>query len=304
MAKDLSVIIPAYNRADVLEKCLNALAAQTYPKAGFEIIIVDDGSSDRTREVAAAFVDKKSGDAKYFRQENKGPASARNLGIKNATGEIALFIGDDIIAGPELLERHAAWHKRNTGDSAALLGYVTWDPALEITPFMRWLENGGPQFSFSELEDRAEADPRRFFYTCNISLKRRFLAEKGMFDEEFPHAAYEDTELGHRLKAAGLKLYFDRKAAAWHQHYTSLGDACNRMIKVGESRKILNLKIGLPAYDPEPPFIRRILKVLKIVLYYPLAALLEKRTAASGIFRYVMDYYNALGVERSRGGGK
>lgn len=298
--KNLTVIIPTYNRAETLGKCLKALAGQTYPAAGFEVLIVDDGSTDRTGEAAASFISEGTVDAKYLRQENKGPAAARNLGIKNAAGEVVLFIGDDIIAGPGLVQRHADWHLKNQAPGAALLGYVTWNPELEITPFMVWLENGGPQFGFNELEDGAEVGSRGFFYTCNISLKRRFLTENGLFDEEFPYAAYEDSELGGRLRTRGLKLFFDRKAAAWHQHYTSLADACKRMVKVGESKKILNLKTGLPAYEPRPRLIRRFLKIFKIAVYYPLAAYFEKRRIAAGIFRYVMEYYYAAGVEKSR----
>lgn len=302
MKKYLTVIIPTYNRVETLEKCLKALAGQTYRNTGFEVIIADDGSTDRTAELVAAVIKRGSVDTKYFRQEKKGPAAARNLGMKNADGEVILFIGDDIIAGPDLLERHAAWHLKNPRENSALLGYVTWDLGLEITPFMHWLENGGPQFNFNELQDGAEADPSRFFYTSNISLKRRFLTENGFFDEEFPYAAFEDVELGCRLKDAALKLFFDRKAVAWHHHYTSLQDACKRMIKVGESKNILNRKTGLSVYEPEIPLIWRLLRVFKIFLYYPLAAFFEKRTVVVGIFNYVMTYYYAMGVESSRGG--
>ncbi|MCG2725690.1 MAG: glycosyltransferase family 2 protein [bacterium] len=303
MTKYLTVIIPTYNRAETMKKCLKAIEAQTYTASRFEVIIVDDGSTDKTEELAADFVRQGTVDARYYRQKNRGPAAARNLGIKNADGEILLFIGDDIIAAPDLLKRHVAWHLENISDNAALLGYVTWDRSLKITPFMHWLENGGPQFSFNELENGAEADPCRF-YTCNISLKRRFLTKNGLFDEEFPYAAFEDVELGYRLKAAGLKLFFNRKAVAWHHHYTSLEDACKRMIKVGESKKILNRKIGLSAYEPKTLFIRRVMNIFKISLYYPLAVFFEKRMIAAGIFKYVMNYYYTLGVERSRGGCK
>lgn len=293
--KKITVIIPTYNRAETLRICLEALSAQTFPASGAEILIVDDGSRDNTAGVAASFIKEGAVETRYLRQENKSPAAARNLGVKNAAGELVLFIGDDIIAAPDLLARHVAWHRDNPADGAALLGYVTWDPALEVTPFMYWLENGGPQFGFNQLEDGAEADPRGYFYTCNISLKRRFLNEKGLFDEEFPYAAFEDSELGYRLRGAGLKLFFDRKAYAWHHHYTSLNDACGRMIKVGESRKILNRKIGLPALEPAPALIRLLLKKLKICLYYPLAKYFEKRKVSAGIFRYVMAYYYAKG---------
>ena len=92
----ISVIIPTYNRKDILIKCLNALNKQTLSHTAYEVIVVDDGSNDGTEDaiknlqLACKFT--------YLRQENKGPGAAKNLGIKHATGELLLFINDDIIA--------------------------------------------------------------------------------------------------------------------------------------------------------------------------------------------------------------
>lgn len=300
----LSVVIPTYNRKKTLEKCLKALSEQTYSKSEYEVLIVDDSSSDGTEFIIKEFCAAEQFPIRYFRQAHKGPAAARNYGITNAEGEIVLFLGDDIIAEPELLTRHADWHLKNPARNMALLGYVTWDPDLEITPFMRWLENGGPQFNFNELTDGAEADPCKSFYTCNISLKRKFLLENGLFDEDFPSAAFEDLELGGRLKGAGLKLFLDRKAAAWHHHYTSLKDACSRMVRIGELKRIMNRKTGLPEQEPKSPLIRRVFKVVKIGLYYPIAVFFERRKVVGGIYKYVMEYHRARGVENSRDGQK
>ncbi len=302
--KSLTVIIPTCNRVETLERCLQALASQAPYGSGFEVIVVDDGSTDGTAQSISALIGGGGMNLRCFRQGNRGPAAARNLGIKNASGDVVLFIGDDIIPAPDLLAAHDYWHRQNRDPGAALLGYATWDPQLEITPFMRWLENGGPQFNFSELQDGAEADPCRFFYTCNISLKRSFMVDNGLFDEEFPHAAYEDMELGRRLGALGLKLIFNKKAVALHHHYTSLEEACKRMIKVGEARVIFNRKLGLPTNLYSRPLIRRVLSKIKILLYYRLAAFFEKKNIAAGIFGYVMEYYFIMGMDRFRGGTK
>ena len=80
MKKTITVIIPTYNRAETLRKCLKALAAQTFPASGAEVLVVDDGSGDNTEEVAASFIKEGAVETKYLRQENKGPAAARNLG--------------------------------------------------------------------------------------------------------------------------------------------------------------------------------------------------------------------------------
>src|SRR3989338_8732025 len=221
----ITVIIPTYNRKDILRRCLNALARQSYPAKNYEIIIVDDGSTDGTEDLVKPFLNNYICPLRYFKQENRGPAAARNLGIKNATGNIVLFMGDDIIAQSNFLEEHMAWHDRYPDDSTAVLGYVTWSPEIEITPFMRWLENGGPQFHFWQINDKIEIESSYFFYMCNVSVKRNFLVKAGVLcDEDFPYAAYEDTELGMRLKARGLILKYNKNAVGYHDHYNLLRD--------------------------------------------------------------------------------
>ena len=201
------------------------------------------------------------------------------------------------MASPGLLERHSAWHAANAGADAALLGYVTWAETLKVTPFMKWLENGGPQFGYGELTDGAEADPARFFYTCNISLKKEFVTGNGLFDEDFKWAAYEDLELGLRLKARGLKLYYDKKAAAWHDHRTTLSAACARMLKVGESAELFRVKTGGAEAGRPAPFYLKVLRALRFSVYFPLARVLEHTAVSGHVFKYVMWYYRRRGAE-------
>jgi GT2 family glycosyltransferase len=165
---------------------------------------------------------------------------------------------------------------------------------------MRWLENGGPQFGYGDLTDGGEVDPAKYFYTCNISVKNEFLLKNGLFDEDFPAAAFEDAELGYRLKAKGLRLTFDRKALGWHRHYTSLKDACGRMVKVGEARDIFNRKICSTSEANIFSPLRKPLRALKLALYYPLALFFEKRKISARIFRYVLSYYYREGLEKAR----
>jgi len=208
----LTVIIPTYNRRDTLLKCLKALTHQSCSKECFEIILVDDGSTDGTDGAIHSWMDQKPCDVKYFQQENRGPAAARNVGIRNAKGQVLLFLGDDVIPNNNLLEEHMEWHKRFGADNSAMLGFVTWSPELEITPFMQWLENGGPQFSFRSIKDKNNVNGAVFFYTSNISVKRCFLLENDeLFDEDFPYAAHEDSELGYRLSKKGLMLTYNEK---------------------------------------------------------------------------------------------
>lgn len=293
----LSVIIPTYNRKEILKKCLNALFNQTYPKSDYEIIVIDDGSTDGTEELVKSIINGSPCVLRYFKQENKGPAVARNVGIENANGEIILFIGDDIIATSTLLEEHIKWHKNYPEDNVAVLGYVTWSPEIEITPFMKWLENGGPQFAYYKLR-HGQKVPWNSFWTCNISAKKRFLIENGLFDEDFPSAAYEDSELGYRLHKKGLKLLFNKSAIAYHYHYTSLDDACQRMIKVGESAYMFSKKTGRePKLISKSPM-RRFLSKVKFAVYYLIARFYEKRKVKEKIFLYIMDYCWFVGSEK------
>lgn len=237
----LSVIIPTYNRKDTLAKCLNALFRQTFPRSEYEIVVVNDGSTDGTQEVMEKLAASVPLELRCYRQEHKGPAAARNLGIKEARGKIALIIGDDIIATAHLLEEHMAYHQQYRQKNISVLGYVTWSPEIKITPFMRWLENGGPYFHYWEIQGKAEVD-YRYFYTCNISFKRDFLLENGLFDEDFPYAAWEDIELGYRLEQRGHRIFYNPRAIAYHHHQLDLNSVCQRAILVGKSARIFYSK--------------------------------------------------------------
>ena len=238
----LSVIIPTYNRKDVLSRSLSALFSQTY-KGEYEIIVINDGSTDGTEKEMKRIMKNAPVSLKYFRQKNKGAAAARNVGIKNAEGKILLFIGDDIIPTPNLLEEHINYHNRYPEKNKAVSGYVTWHPDLEVTPFMWWLENGGPQFSYNDITTTDGEIDCTYFCSSNISLKRKFLLSGGLFNEDFPYASYEDTELRYRLEEKGLKIIYNPNAVGYHFHPISISSYCKeRQLKKGISEVILCTK--------------------------------------------------------------
>jgi glycosyltransferase involved in cell wall biosynthesis len=226
--KSLTVVIPTYNRAQVLKKALEAYAAQGLPEAIHELIVVDDGSTDETKAVVDELEHKAPFPVRYFRQENKGPAAARNVGIREARAEIILFTDSDIVPHRDLVRQHLEWHRRNPEASAAVLGYVTWPPDPPPTPFMRWYGEQGALFSFGEFRGGQELTFLNF-YTCNLSLKSEFLRTNGLFDEEFKSAAYEDIELGYRLSKAGLRLLYGYDAVGYHYQFISFADACRKV---------------------------------------------------------------------------
>jgi glycosyltransferase involved in cell wall biosynthesis len=220
----VSVIIPTYNRPGMLKRVVEALLSQSFQD--FEIIIVDSSSADETGNIAKEIAYGSSQDLVYLKQEKRGAGAARNLGIKHASGGLVVFIDDDVLPAPYLLEEHVAAHQRHEGDNIAIVGAVVYSRELRFSPFMRWLAERGPAFYQSRESDGALLD-YRFFCTANLSLKRGFLLEKGAFDEQF-RAFYDDIELGYRLQQEGLQIIFHKKAIGDHLRGETLEDFCER----------------------------------------------------------------------------
>jgi glycosyltransferase involved in cell wall biosynthesis len=232
----ITVIITTYNREKQLAKCLDKIKNQTLTADAYEVIVVNDGSTDQTEK----FLDEQSG-IKVFHQENAGQGNARNLAIPHAQGQVILFIGDDIYAPESFLETHVNFHKENPNLEDACLGLTLWDQDLKQNPFMQWLTDGGPQFAYHKLKPGEEAS-FWFFYTSNISLKAELL-HKQPFDPDFKGYGWEDTELAYRMqKEEGLRITYTPAALAYHDHYMEEDSLKNKMKKIGANANIFQMK--------------------------------------------------------------
>ncbi len=233
MSFPIGVVIPTYNRADVLLRCLRHLEAQIWKD--FEVVVVDDGSTDDTRRQIEAYAAQTSLQLQYRRQENSGPARARNYAISLLRSQVCLLIGDDILASPDFVQQHLTLHRNRPELQVAGLGLTRWnEDSQAVTPFMRWLDSGGFQFAYGDLLNGA-SPTWRHFYTSNLSLKTEHL-RKHPFDESFPTAAMEDIELGYRMEMQGeLEIVFLPTAVAEHLHPTGIPQACRRMVGVGSA---------------------------------------------------------------------
>ena len=109
LIKPPGVVIPTYNRCDALVECLAHLENQTCKN--FEVVVVDDGSTDSTPKLMESYLKKTPLAVRYARQDNGGPAKARNLGISMLHSPVCVLIGDDIFASPNLVDRHMNWHR-------------------------------------------------------------------------------------------------------------------------------------------------------------------------------------------------
>ena len=230
------MVIPTRDRREILAETLRRLAAQREP--GCEVVVVDDGSTDDTAELVRGLAGELPIDLRLERQEPSGPAAARNRGLAVARGGVCLFLGDDTWPLPGLLRRHLEFHRAHPEPGAALLGRMTWAREARPTAFMRWIEQSGIQFEYPANRARARLSGR-FFYTANVSVKRAYVLGHGGFDESFPHASSEDTELGLRLERAGMALAYDPSAGAEHFHPVDLPGAVRRMRKAGASTALL-----------------------------------------------------------------
>lgn len=237
-ARQLGVVIPTYNRPAALLECLDHLQNQTCKD--FEVVVVDDGSTDSTSKQMEIYLASTPLAMRYVLQSNSGPAKARNLGISLLHAPVCLMLGDDILASPTLVESHLRLHRKFPDVEIAALGWTKWSTSGQtITPFMRWLGEGPIQFAYKDLLEGAQADWKHF-YTSNLSVKTELL-RKFPFKEDFPYAAMEDIELAYRIKTqCGLEMKFIPEALADHLHPTTFRQACERMVRVGYSCRLFH----------------------------------------------------------------
>jgi GT2 family glycosyltransferase len=250
----LSVVIPTKDRADALARTLDTLERQRGGDAELEAVVIDNGSSDGTVEQVRRRAGSTALPIRLLEQPEGGPAAARNAGAAAAGGEVLLFLGDDTEPADEhLLCAHLDLHASRPDPSYAVLGRITWTPHKPVTPFMRWLENGGPQFHYCELE-AGPVDPASYFYSSHASVKRSMFEQVGGFDQRFPTAAVEDTELGVRLADAGLELDYHPKLIVLHDHPTTPEQSLRRSVAVGRSAALYNrLQPDRPHPGVQPP---------------------------------------------------
>jgi glycosyltransferase involved in cell wall biosynthesis len=188
---NLSIIIATKDRAALLDGALASLARQDAAPP-FEIIVVDNGSTDATRVVAA------SHPVTYIYEPVPNRGLARNRGLAAATGSHVLFVDDDVVVPPQFLAAHASAHARSIFPQA-VSGPILNVPAPDVRPLPSAL-------NFSNA----------FFCTCNVSVPLAALRAAGGFDASFDLYGWEDTELGVRLRNRDVGRIFAWDAYLWH----------------------------------------------------------------------------------------
>lgn len=205
-----SVVVPTYNRLARLQHVIAAFERQAYPTDAYEVIVVSDGSTDGTEAYLEAH--RSTIQLRWLTQANQGPAAARNAGVRAAVGEFILFVDDDVVPEPQLLEEHARSHQEAERE-VVVLGPLLTPEGFEMAPWVRWEQEMLMKQYSAMLRGDWDATARQF-YTGNASLRRSHILAAGSFDESFRRA--EDVELAYRLASNGLDFVFNIKAAGMH----------------------------------------------------------------------------------------
>lgn len=208
----LSVVIPTFNRTKLLRDTIPALANQRVDAdVEYEVIYVSNGSTDGTDEMMKDVVAQYAGKFRYFAiAPTGGPSAPRNVGIRNATGDIVILIDDDILPEPDFVQRHAEFHKCHPELHDAAVGYVYVPDRLLDDPVSFY-----HVFPYQKMKT-TENLHYLFFWTSNVSLKRQFMLDYGMFDEKF--LSHEDIICGWDLSRHGMNLHLLMAARAEHLH--------------------------------------------------------------------------------------
>jgi glycosyltransferase involved in cell wall biosynthesis len=244
-----SVIIPAYNASNTIEETLRVLEAQT--EKAFDVIVVDDGSTDGTREIVARYP------VKMLIQDHRGPAAARNLGARNAKGDILVFTDSDCTPTETWLAEMLKPFKE-----PHIIGvqgrYMT--KQCELTA----------KFVQYEIEERynrmSKLEHIDFIGSYSAAYRRDAFLQAGGFDESFPTASGEDPDLSFRLSKKGFKMVFNNKAVVYHRHPSILSDYLRKKFNRAYWRVTLYKKHAGKAF--KDTYTPQLLKVQIGVFYF------------------------------------
>jgi len=232
----ISVVIPTYNRAAVVERTLRCLAAQEYPAGRFEVLVVDN-SADATPAMVKRIAAETSCEIRLVADAPRLPAVKRNIGLRQAAGDLVLFFNDDVWAVPSLLLEHARTHAKHDAP-IAVIGLVEQSPEMPWTPFGAAYR----PFAYHQIAHCADQPVSwRNFWSMNLSLPRReMLARDLLFHEDWAEIGHEDIELGYRWSEAGREIIFNPRARGDHFHPHSVASACQLQESIGRGLRDLD----------------------------------------------------------------
>lgn len=203
-----------YNRAHLLERVLDACFEQTVPENAYEVVLVNDGSTDETPAVVERARARATCSFVVVDQPNSGLAKGRNAGIARAGGTRIIFTDDDVLPLPNFVEEHLRSHDAHP---AAIVrgGAINVENFDSLPP---------PVWSIKDYSGN-------YFWTTNVSVPLATIREAGGFNESFSEYGWEDIDVGLRLRARGVKAVFNPKALAYHHKPRPRSGDVEKMIR-------------------------------------------------------------------------
>lgn len=220
-----------FNRAALLERVLDACFEQTAGSASYEVVLVNDGSTDETPAVIERARARATCAFTVIDQPNSGLAKGRNAGIARARGERIVFIDDDVLPLPDFVAEHLRSH--DAAPRAIVRGGAINVENFEELPPPVW-----------RLKDYSG----NFFWTTNVSVPLDAIRAIGGFNETFAEYGWEDIDVGLRLRFAGIRAVFNRRALVYHYKPAPRGEAVERMIR--QSRAQARTAVQLAGIHP------------------------------------------------------
>ena len=225
----VSVVVPVLNGEDTLSGCLASLLRLQYPPERREILVVDNGSTDRTAAIARSF------SVRYVLEPRTGLPHARNLGIAESEGDVVAFLDSDCLATPGWLGELVAG-LADDRVSAATGELVAYPPATVAERYVArrrplWQEWGGQQ-----------SRPRHWFLQGNVALRREVFDEVGLYDGRFAGVPCEDIDFAWRFQDAGLRVAYMSRAVAFHRHRTTVRGLAVQQLRYGRGQAVLQSK--------------------------------------------------------------
>ena len=224
----LSVVIPTHNRRYVLEETLLFLEKQDIGVSSFEVVVVDDGSTDGTDRMLRNYGGALNLNPVIL-EKNRGRAGARNEGVKNASGDLVIFLDSDMRTDECFVRAHKEAHETHE-QRICVAGKVVTAPELGESLIHSYLDTRG-----AEKHTSGTFVPSRYFNTWNVSVRKDDLISVGLFDESYSAYGFEDVDIGYRLEKMGVRLLYDSQAAAEHMDRIDLKNLIEKKEDAGKS---------------------------------------------------------------------
>jgi glycosyltransferase involved in cell wall biosynthesis len=255
----VSIVVPTYNRSALLQACIESLFALSYPAGRYEVIIVNDGSTDDTENILGECGKKASCAYRWFTVKNAGIAAARNIGIMNSTGTIICLTDDDCVVEKNWISNLVRGFDRDcVGGVGGMVKAEKLDSYCE-----RYTDD-------SHLLSQQKFRSMNFLIGCNVGYRKSALEKAGSFDVFFN--ACEDVDLAIRVQLSGYALGYADDAVVYHMHRRTLKGLFSQQYRNGIGYMRLHKKYTRD-FNPDYKVITLTYRLLFAVLLYPYRAL-------------------------------